>query len=667
MSTTRTRRPRSSSSRAGGFAKAMSSVARSSREGNVPIAPRIAVAGVLGAVIIGILVLRLWALTVLGGAEYAERAEQNVIRKIPVAAPRGSILDRNGNQIVVNVELREVVLDLQDVKGERLDRVIEDLGRVLAPQPWLVRRTTADIRKRVESAPPGAVEPVVITENVERPEVIHYLAEHSADFPGVDVQPAFTRRYRHGSTAAHILGQVGSVSPEELEQHPTLQPIDKVGKSGLERRYDEYLRGVNGYNAVQVDAAGVRTDAVGIRGLPATHGRNLVTTIDLPLQKVAEEALRAGIVKARRSKEGRNAKAGAVVAIDPRNGDVLTSASFPDYDPNIFSSPKPEDQRTVAAIHNPNNPGQPLVNRAVAGEYPPASTFKPITALAAFAEPYGVEPDTLIQCPPYLKIAGTIFRNHVDEHLGAQTVKEALETSCDTYFYKLAVNFYNDPDSPLSDWSSKFGLGRPTGLDLGGEASGVVPTPEWKRTVESELWDRNPTERLWRPGDSVNMSIGQGNTLTTPLQMANVYATIANGGTLREPRLAKRIESVGGHEQVALPRGDEVDLNLDPGDLAAVIDGLVAVNHGANGTGSGVFGDFKVPTAGKSGTAEKFGQTDLAWFCAFAPVADPTIAACAFIDGGGGGSTNAAPIVLKMFQEWFEAKGGNVNGPGGSD
>lgn len=646
--------------------RSMSSVARSSREGNAPIAPRIAIAGVIGAVIIGILVLRLWALTVLGGAEYAERADSNVIRKLPVVAPRGSILDRRGNRIVVNVEMQQVVVDLQDIEGERLDQVVEDLGRVLAPRPSAVDEVTTDIREAIDQAPPGAVEPVVVASEVRRPEVIHYLAEHAADFPGVDVRQAFKRQYRHGRTAAHILGQIGAVDQADLDARPALQPIDRIGKSGLEKRYDEYLRGVNGYEAVKVDAAGVRTDAYGIRGLPPTNGRNLVTTIDLPLQKASERALEAAVRKAAGTAKGRDANAGAVVAIDPKTGEVLTLASYPSYDPNVFTSRDPRDQRVVERLLNPHNKGQPLLNRAIAGEYPPASTYKPITALAAFDRNY-VRPDTLIECPPFLDILGTRFKNHVDRHLGSHSVVEALETSCDTYFYELALFFYNDPKSPLASWSRKFGLGSATGLDLPGEASGLIPTPKWKRTVDSELWDRHPGEREWRPGDSINMSIGQGNTLVTPIQMTNVFATLANGGTLREPRLAKRIESVGGREQVALPRGDEVDLQIDPGDLAAVVQGLVAVNNGPNGTARGVFDGFEVSTAGKTGTGEKTNQTDLAWYCGFAPVEDPTIAACAFVDGGGGGSTTAAPVVLEMFRQWFKQDGGDVHGPGGTD
>lgn len=647
------------------FASGVSSVARSVREGTAPVAPRIAVAGVVGAVIIGILLLRLWALTVLNGAEYAERADSNVVRKLPIAAPRGSILDRRGKQIVVNREMQQVVLDLQDIDPDRLDGVIVELGRVLAPAPSKVRERTEEIRAAVDAAPPGAIEPVVVARDERREAVLHYLAEHNADFPGVDVRSAFAREYPRGSLAAHILGQDGLVSPEELEgEYANLQPGDRVGKSGLEKRYDEYIRGTNGYDAVQVDAAGVRTDVVGLRGLPPVPGRNLRTTIDLDLQKAAEEGLRAAIASAQRTAKGRDARAGAVVAIDPRTGEILTLASQPSYNPGVFTSPEPKDQATVRRLIDPKNRSQPLLNRAIAGQYPPASTFKPITAFAAFDKGWAT-PDTVLQCPPVLNVRGTPFKNHVSEHLGGQTIVEALETSCDTYFYQLALYDYNAPSPVIAEWAEKFGIGRSTGLDLPGEAVGRAPTPDWKAEVDNPYW--NEVDHLWKPGDSINMSIGQGDLLATPLQMTNVYAAIANGGILHEPRLARSIDNANGRQAIKLPKGTETDLGLDRKALAKIREGLIAVNNGGNGTGSGVFQGFKVLTAGKTGTAEKTGQSDLAWYCGYAPADKPTIAACAFVDGGGGGSTTAAPVVLRMYQEYFNAKGGNARGVDGGD
>lgn len=660
---TRTRRGGMAPARASRGISAVTSVARSSREGAAPVAPRVAIAGIFGAVLVGVLVLRLWALTVIGGAEYAERADSNVIRKLPVVAPRGSILDRDGRRIVVNREMRQVVLDLQDVEGERRDAVIEELGRVLAPNRFEVAKTTEEIRDAVENAAPGQVEPVVVARDVRQDAVVHYLAEHQSDFPGVDVRDAYTRDYVQGTTAAHILGQVSAVSEADLEAYPNLSLIDRIGVSGLEKEYDQYLRGTNGYDAVMVDAAGVRSDA-GLRGLPPTPGRNLRTTIDLKVQVAGERALAASIARVQRTAEGRDARAGAFVAIDPNTGEVLALGSFPTFDPNWFVQPGRANARKVERLVDPDNRRAPMLNRAMSGTYPAGSTFKAITAIAAMEEGYA-KPDTPIGCPPSMDILGTKFPNNTDRHLGAIDVRTALEVSCNTYFYKLALHFYNDPGSPLQAWASRFGLGTATGIDVPGEADGLVPTPEWKDNVESDLW--SDLDRVWKPGDSVNLSIGQGDLKVTPLQMANAYATIGNGGTVYTPHLVKGIEEQNGRVAVAIPPKKARTLDLDPFYLAAVREGLGRVNTGGNGTATAVFGTFEQTSAGKTGTAEKNRQTDIAWYCGYAPAEAPTIAACAFVDGGGHGGTAAAPVVLRLFQEWFGAEGGNAAGGGAAD
>lgn len=641
----------------------VSSVSRSSREGVAPIAPRLAIAGIFGVVLIGILVLRLWALTVIGGAEYVERADSNVIRKMPVVAPRGSILDRTGRrQIVVNRQMNQVVIDLQDIDEDQLDDVIVRLGRVLAPNPASIAKTTADIRAKVENAPPGAVEPVVVAKDVPNLEVVMYLAEHQSEFPGVDVPEAYTRDYLFNETAAHLLGQVKTVSEDDLKNHPTLQPIDRIGASGLELEYDQFLRGTNGYDAIQVDAAGVRSDS-GLRGLPPTPGSNLVTTIDLKMQRAAEQATKDSVARVSRTSEGRDAKAAAAVAIDPRNGEVLTMLSYPSYNPNVFVRPSPENERIVNTLNSPNNKRTPLLNRALQGEYPAGSTFKPLTAIAALQEGY-VKPDQLIGCPPSKEIMHTVFLNNTTTNLGAIDLGTALEVSCNTYFYYLSTFFYGDPGAPLQDWAKKFGLGSRTGIDIPGENAGLVPTVEWRKEA---FKDQPKIEQIWKPGYTVNMSIGQGDLRVTPLQMANAYATLANGGTWHTPHIAKSIQNSGGREIVKIPPGETRDLNLDPAAIAAVKAGMERVNSGGNGTASAVFSSFKIKSAGKTGTAERTGHSDTAWYCGYAPADNPTIAACAVVDGGGHGGTAAAPIVLRMFQEWFGEKGGNLAGGGSTD
>lgn len=618
-------------------------VARSARQGDIPIAPRIAVAGVIGGLLFGVLMLRLWALTVLGGAEYAERADRNQLRLLPVEAPRGQILDRTGRAIVTNRPARQVIIDLQ------LAGTPEEVDATLVDLAWPLGVPVADLRKRVAKAPPGALEPVVLVDDVPTRDdaKIWWLAEHEADFPGVRVANRSMRKYPHGKLAAHVLGFVGSVSPEELEtSHTNLEPTDRVGKAGIERTYDQFLRGANGYQSIQVDAAGTRQDGTS-RGLPATPGRNLQTTIDLKVQKTAEQSLKAGIARAARTADGRDANSGAVVAMDIKNGGVLAMASAPTFDPAIFTDPKRSDE--VTRLYNTKSKAKPSINLAIQGEYPPASTYKVITGFAAMAEDY-VGPTEELACEPVMKIANHPFKNHDTEHGGYMDMATALETSCDTYFYKLAIKFYQDPQDPLQRWSRKFGLGAPTGFDLGGEASGLVPTVAWLH----ETFGKNEP---WLPGYSVNMSIGQGDLKTTPLQMTNVFATIANGGTLHTPHIGASIREPSGREARVLDDVDNpVDLKLNPVHLSVIRDGLYQVANGGRGTAAAAFADFPITTAGKSGTGEKLNQSDLAWYCGYAPYDKPEIAACAFIDGGGGGSAMAAPIVRDLFETWFSAK-----------
>ena len=658
------RRPPSRNARS--LTSGTSSVARSPREGAAPVAPRIAMAGVIGVAVIGILLLRLWALTVLNGADYAERADSNVIRKLPMVAPRGEILDSHGHVLVRNREQQQIVLDLQDVDPDRLESVIVELGRVLASSPRTIVARTVQIREAVDAHPDGAIEPVLIARDERRDYVLHYLAEHNRDFPGVDVRPTFVREYPQKTTAAHVLGYDGLVDEQELKgAYANLHAGDRVGKSGLEQRYDEYVRGTDGYDAVQVDAAGIRSDVPGLRGLPAVPGRNLVTTLDLRVQQATERAVYDNIMRARSTSKGRDSRAGAAVMLDVNSGGVIASASFPTYDPNLFNPATPKQERQLQALFTPRDSKHPpLLNQAIAGQYPPGSTFKPITAFAAFANKWAT-PDELIRCPAYLDVLGSRFKNHVSDDSGSQTVVEALESSCDTYFYHLALYDFPAPKPVIANWAMDFGVGVKSGIDIPGEEAGRAPTPAWKKAWAEQIGSTNPLAAKWLPGDSINMSIGQGDVLATPLQMTNVFATIANGGTVYTPHIGQRVQELDGSDALTLPHDKPRKLDLDPVALNAIRTGLEQVVSGPVGTARGVFDGFSVPSAGKTGTAEKTGQTDVAWYCGYAPIDKPKVAACAFVDGGGGGSTTAAPIVLRMFQSYFHVDGGNAGGAAG--
>ncbi|MBC7644670.1 MAG: penicillin-binding protein 2 [Thermoleophilia bacterium] len=614
-----------------------------------PVAIRIAVASVVGAVLFSVLVLRLWALTVMSGSEYARQAVQNQLRQIPVEAPRGPVLDRTGRPMVSNRAAREVVVNVDDIKATRTQTKEQ---RIV----WLARNLSnvlgvpnAEITKKIEAGRGDTLTPIVVDKDLLSDDVLFYLEEHSIDFPGVDVRNRFVRSYVDGSAAAHMLGQVGEVSPDQLKgKFSNLKPGDHVGQSGLESAYDPYLRGTDGYNAIEVDASGVRQGPPG-RGLPATPGRSLRLTVDSRLQHATEKGLAEGITSARR--EHFEGTGGAAVAIDPRNGDILALASNPTYDPNIFVTAG-HDSEVTQVLQDKRTP---LSNRAIGGLYPPGSTYKVVTGLAALKEGY-ITPDTLLDCPASKKVSGTVFKNWTPEALGSMNLAHALEVSCDTYFYQLGLRFYNMQGSKLQGWSRTMGLGSSTGVDLPGEQEGTVPDPAWRKQMYKGI------DSIWSTGHSVNLSIGQGDLLVTPLQMTSIYAAIANGGTMYEPQVAQSVEDASGKRVLKLPRGKSTKLPFSKTDMDAVHEGLYLATHSGVGTGSAVFSTFSIPVAGKTGTAEKGVGKNMAWFCGYAPANNPTIAACAIVENGGHGGTSAAPVVLRMFQNYFHATGGTIAG-----
>lgn len=631
---------------------------RARGEGELPVAPRIAIAGVIGALVFGVLMLRLWALTVLGGAEYAERADRNQLRLLPVEAPRGQILDRSKRPIVTNRPARQVVLDLQLAGDE--DEIDATLRALSGPLGVPID----EMRKRVKNAAPGALEPIVLVNDVPTRDdaKIWWLSEHEADFPGIRVENRSMRKYTQGSLGAHFLGSVGAVSPNELKgSHTNLEPTDRVGKSGLERKYDQYLRGANGYQSIQVDATGQRQNG-DARGLPATPGRDLQTTISLKVQKDLEKSLRNRLAKARGTADGRSASGAAAVVMDVKTGGVLAMASNPTFDPSIFvNASDPENAAALKWLYSEKNTAKPSINRAIQGEYAPASTYKVITSVAALEERYLRLGETL-PCPASSEIKGTVFKNHETDNRGAISLQQALATSCDTFYYKLAMHFYEDDAAPLQAWSRKFGLGSPTGLDIGGESAGLVPTVAWRK----EHYTR-PEDKIWKPGFSVNMSIGQGDLTTTVLQMTNVFATIANGGVKHTPHLGQAVLAPDGSQAYQLPVDKPVDLKINPTYLADIMEGLEQVANGPNGTAQAVFENFAIRTAGKSGTGERLKPDgtplpDLSWYCGYAPAEKPEIAVCGFIDGGGGGSSAAGPIVLDVFNSYFAKRIKAMNG-----
>jgi penicillin-binding protein 2 len=624
--------------------------------------------GVLGAIAIAVfavLFVRLWSLQVLSGNQYLAAAQDNQLRTIQVEAPRGTIVDRNGKVIVENVPGTAVKLWVGDLPREGRYNVIQRLAGVLdVPAGRLAKEV---VERRFDPLNPITVKTAVGDEQVA------YLYEHQDEFPGVQIQQTFLRHYPYGSNAAQILGYVGEISPEELKllRKEGYRAGDKVGKVGIEAKLDPFLRGVPGEAQIRVDSLGRPQSALELRK-EARPGNAVRLTIDADLQRAAERALRYGIDTAK-ANESYYANGGAIVALDPRDGAILASASYPTYQPSVYvgrvDPKKIEPLVSEEAAREKNYPG---LNRVTQAEYPPGSIWKPVTALAAMQE-HRLAPYESIPCTPTATygLDEFQFRNWDPYVNKSMALGEALARSCDTYFYDVAYRFYlagDDGRSRMQDWARTWGFGTPTGFGLGTEAVGLVPTPAWRKQAYTSDWDR-----AWNPGDSIQLAIGQKEVRVTPLQMARFYAMIANGGQLVTPYVVQSVETPGasGRSSVVLRRfapEPTRSAGVDPAALQVVRDGLYSATHSSYGTSVGVFGTYPIPIAGKTGTAEKVVAIpgyppghleDQSWWCGYGPSdAEARIVVCAVIENGGHGSTAAAPAALRVFERFFGVKGG---------
>ena len=629
------------------------------------LAFRVGILGIVALAVFAVLFFRLWSLQVLSGDTYLAAAQGNQLRTIRLEAPRGTILDRHGRVIVDNVAGTAVKLWVGDLPRNRRYAVIEHLADVLNVPPL-------QLAKEVDERIADPLNPITVKTAVKEDQVA-YLYEHSSEFPGVQIQQTYLRHYPYHSLAAQVLGYVGEVSQEELDQKPSVYTSgDKVGKTGVEARDDEYLRGDAGQAEIRVDSMGRPQGPLQLRR-EARPGKAVRLTIDVGLQRAAEQALQYGITTAR-ANESYYADGGAIVALDPNDGAVLAMASSPTYKPSVYVGrvdPKKIEPLVNDKVAKEKN--YPGINRVTSGVYPPGSTWKPVTALAAMQE-HMLQPYQALQCTPTATygLDKQEFRNWDPYVNQPMTLVEALARSCDTYFYQLGYQFYLEGDrgrSRMQQWARKFGFGVPTGFDLGGEQEGLVPTPAWRKKAFKGDWDR-----AWNPGNSIQLSIGQQDVQVTPLQMARFYAMIANGGKLVTPYVVAQVETPAARGQAPVvlrryaPQPPE-SVGVDPAALQVIRDGLYQATHASYGTSAGVFSSFPVPIAGKTGTAEKVVPLagypadhleDQSWWCGYGPAETevPRIVICAVIENGGHGSTAAAPAALRVFERFFGAKGG---------
>jgi len=489
--------------------------------------------------------------------------------------------------------------------------------------------------------------------------VLFFLKERAALYPGVRIVEGTARDYRtvrgadgvRRPMAPHLWGELSEVSPDQITDQVTYrdaEPGDVVGQRGVERAFDRYLRGTNGSLERRVNAFG---DPVGpiVRSEAAKPGDNVRLTIDVGVQAAAESALRDAISYARANGHPA-AEAGAIVAIDPRTGAIRAMASYPGFDPARLAGPDGQEYwRRLAA----DGKGSPLLDRAMTGLYPAGSTWKPVTAIAA-VQARQAQSNAVIQCTPYMDIDGQRYRNFESDVDEPMDLVRALITSCDTYFYELGKRLYeatprNGRFEPQPLWAQRLGMGQTTGIDIGGDAPGRVPDAAYKRRRFGD--DR--IQNRWTSGDAVLQSIGQGDVEVTPLQIARLYALIANGGSLVTPYIGASVVGQDGTVRETFEAAPGERVPVDPYVLAAIRRGLEGAVQDPDGTAYAAFSGFPIPVAGKTGTAEKKGKRDFAWFAGYAPATNPELVVVCVIEQGGFGGETAAPAVRQVMAKAF--------------
>jgi penicillin-binding protein 2 len=594
---------------------------------------RIGIAAVLVLVSFGLIGMRLWYLQVMQGTEMQTLSENNRIRLVKVPGARGIVYDRNGEILIDNRPSFDVVFVPEDARRRQI--TIQNLATYLGETEASITRALHAPSKR----PP--YEGIIIRRDLDWQAVVA-LETHQLDVPGISLQVGPRRYYPFGSLAAHLLGYVSEISEKELAQwgeEAGYQRGDMVGKASLERSYDAQLRGVAGGQQVEVDALGRRVRV--LQDVPDVPGNNVVLTIDRDLQETAEAAL--------------GEYDGAVIALDPNNGDVLAFVSKPAYDPNIFARGIKHAEWT-GLVHDHKHP---LNNRVVQGTFPPGSTYKIAMAVAAL-ESGLVKPSFGVSCGGGMQFGTHYFHCWKKEGHGAVDFHDAIVESCDVYFYQVGQRLGIDI---MAQWSNNFGLGLPSGIRMDHESTGTIPSTAWKQ---------RRFKQPWYPGETLSCAIGQGYVTATPLQMAQLAAMVANGGTRYRPQYVKRIEGIDGSVKQAFEPEVLSSVTIHPDTLERVRSAMRDVVESDRGTGrKGHVNGFDV--AGKTGTAQAIGtgddghrdqwtRKDHAWFIAFAPVDHPRIAIAVLAEHAGEhGGTAAAPVAQKIFERYLTR--GQLPGP----
>lgn len=581
-----------------------------------------------------ILISRLWFLQMQQGEKYSRLADSNRVRFLEIAAPRGNIIDRKGREIVTNRPSFNVVWIREDNRLD--DSLLKKLAPVLETD---LSELLARIRKMAGT--PGHI-PVRLAEDINWDKVA-YIENNRMDLPGIKIEVVPVRVYHFKNLASHLIGYLGEINEHELKSSTegVYQGGDLIGKMGIERLREKDLRGEKGRDYMEVNALGFEQQ--NLKGVDPLPGNDLQLTIDMDLQRAAEDIMEA------------EEKSGAVVAVEVNSGRLLALASAPVLQLDQF----------VGGISHKNwqemldNPHHPLINKIVQGQYPPGSTYKLVTALAGLAEGI-ITPDSVVYCPGYYRFGNRTYRCWKHSGHGAVDLQRALTESCDVYFYQVGQRLGVDR---LAKYARLFGLGKKTGVEMEHEKSGLIPTAAWKKKRYG---------KSWQEGETLSVAIGQGFDLTTPLQLALMTATVANGGTLYRPGLVEMVRDPDGHvvEQFVPQVVDR--LEGQGRNLQLVRKGLIGAVNGRHGTGRRArLQDMDIIVAGKTGTAQvvrlkqykhlkeediPYKYRDHAWFTCFAPAENPEIAVTVLVEHGLHGGSGAAPVAKRVLEAYFKER-----------
>ncbi len=595
-------------------------------------------------VLLGVLGVRLYLLQIINGARYAEIAENQRIRLLPIPAPRGVLFDRNGNVLVDSRPIYSIILSREDTKGIDRSSLIKPLSEGLMIDGEILRERFDQLNKQ------PAFESILIKEGASQADIA-WVDAHQLELPALRVEQTPQRRYPANGMLAHVLGYVGEISPEQLNKpefrERGYRPGDIIGQEGLEAVYDEYLRGRDGFRKVIVDSRGHIQNEV--ERIEPQSGQDVVTTIDFDLQQAAEDQLR-------KSPQGR----GVIIAMDPNNGEIFALASAPTFDPNLFSQRITTKEGRAEYQKLLNDPDKPLIDRAIQGKYPPGSTWKPLMATAGLQQgAISIDSSNLV-CGGGITIGNKFTRCMGGNH-GSPNVHFAIEHSCDGYFYRLGLKMKLEGIQAMVD---EFDLNKRTGIDLPHEVISTTPSREFKA--------RNyPTDPEWKDIDTVYSSFGQGEDVLTPIALLRAHSTIGMKGKMYVPHLLKEVRAIAavGNDPTRpdyrperpartfdRPQPKVLPIPTDQSDL--VVHAMWSVVNGA-GTATGIkmvgfdiagkTGTAQVVSLGKEGTEHK----DHSWFVSYAPAFKPEISCVAMIENAGLGSRFGAPSVRAIYDVYY--------------